>query len=260
MPRLDPTKLYQVKRIVQSALCKVSGHVVTLHPSVAGFCRQRDCSRKAPVGASVTAVCLLWSGLAVCALLASAQNSGRFDDAKRTGLAYVMNELFDRGAGRLEEVWEQDQSDPLVAEYLAVAYFNAEDLASRDRLAPKAEQLVRKSLALGGKATFLIHHSHERLAWLQGREYHNFCSGVLSIGKDTIAYVGKKGDKASQHSFQLARAAAAGVEPIEKDRFGAVRLTVHGEKQVYFPRSRNPAEGNLILAVLREVEEQGGGR
>lgn len=67
-----------------------------------------------------------------------AQSGGRFEEAKRMGMAYVQSEQFDKAAGRLEEVWEQDRSDPAVGESLALAYLNTEERRTLPQLQKQA--------------------------------------------------------------------------------------------------------------------------
>src|SRR5947207_1450786 len=119
----------------------------------------------------------LLSTTAVFTIWLSAQTGGRFEEAKRMALAYIRSEQFDKAAGRLEEVWEEDQSDPTVAENLALAYLNTEDKHSLPELQQKAFGLIDKLAAMHARVSFIVHHSHEKLAWLQGREWHIYCSG-----------------------------------------------------------------------------------
>src|SRR5438874_5320584 len=94
--------------------------------------------------------------LASGALLEAGQSGGRFEEAKRMGMAYVNSEQFDKAAGRLEEVWEQDQSDPVVGEFLAVAYLNSEDRRSLPQNQKQAFAIIDHLVASGSRVTFLV--------------------------------------------------------------------------------------------------------
>src|SRR5436190_24013968 len=107
--------------------------------------------------------------------LGRSQSGGRFEAAKRMGMAYINNEQFDKAAGRLEEVWEQDKSDAVVGEFLAVAYLNSEDRRSLLQSQEQAFAIIHKLVAAGSRVTFLVQHSHEKLGWLEGRELNQYC-------------------------------------------------------------------------------------
>src|SRR5258707_959430 len=83
--------------------------------------------------------CLLTGGSSL------AQNTGRFEEGKRLGLQYIAGAKFDRAAGKFEEIWDQDQTDPLVAEYLAIAYLNGDDRKDHPELQRKAFELMQKA-------------------------------------------------------------------------------------------------------------------
>src|SRR4051812_41879901 len=111
--------------------------------------------------------------------LGRCQNGGRFEEAKRMGMAYINGEQFDKAAGRLEEVWEQDKSDAVVGEFLAVAYLNSEDRRTLLQSQQQAFAIIRQLAAQGSRVTFLVQHSHEKLGWLEGRELNQYCRGRL---------------------------------------------------------------------------------
>src|SRR6266508_418780 len=82
-----------------------------------------------------------------------AQSGGRFEEAKRMALAYINSEQFDKAAGRLEEVWEQDQSDLTVGENLALAYLNTEDKHSLPSLQKQAFAIIENLAAKNGRVS-----------------------------------------------------------------------------------------------------------
>lgn len=135
---------------------------------------------------------------------ALAQNSGRFDEAKRLGFIYLKDGKFDKAAGKLEEVWEmQNPPDAAVAEALAIAYLNGSDRESQPDLPQKAFDLMEKAIAGGGQATLLVQHSHERLGAIQGSTLTKYCSGRLSVKPGTLIFVAEAGEHPGEHSFEL---------------------------------------------------------
>jgi hypothetical protein len=115
------------------------------------------------------------------------QGDGRFYDAKRQATDYLDSGQYDRAAARFEEVWEKDQSDPYVAEGLAIAYLNGEDRRYHTELEAKAQRLVLEAIRLGGTATFLVQHSHEKFNGL--KPPNDYCSGKLSIKAGKLVFV-----------------------------------------------------------------------
>jgi hypothetical protein len=129
--------------------------------------------------------CLLPSGSRA---FAAEQRNGRFADLKAQAF-----DDFDKGkyaevAGKLEGIWEEDQSDPKVAEYLAMGYLYGE------RDTSKASPLFDKAIALGGQATFLVIHSHERLGVLRSEIITEFCSGKMSISPGKLTFISDSGE------------------------------------------------------------------
>lgn len=122
-----------------------------------------------------------------CAM-AAAQQNGRFAALKSQAF-----ELFDRGqydkvAGKLEEIWEQDHSDLKVGEYLAIGYLYGE------RSLSKARPIMKEVIEKGGQATFLVQHSHEKLGILNGDTLNNYCSGRMSLSPGRMSFVPADGD------------------------------------------------------------------
>src|SRR3954454_18200566 len=94
--------------------------------------------------------------------------SGSLDLQKKSGLNFIQYGKYDRAAADLEPVWEAGQQDPVVAENLAIAYLNGDERRYQTQRAAKAYDLMKTALEKGGKASFLIAHSHERLEFLHG--------------------------------------------------------------------------------------------
>src|SRR5205814_9347282 len=107
-------------------------------------------------------------------------------------------------AARLEEVWEQDQSDAAVAEGLAIAYLNGGDRKYRQGLETKAQHLLQETIRLGGMATFIVQHSHGKFAVFQGKSINDYCSGKLSIQPGRVVFIAQPRKGAQEHSFEAA--------------------------------------------------------
>ena len=163
------------------------------------------------------------------------------------GMAFIQSEQFDKASGRLEEIWEQDQSDLTVGEYLAVAYLNTEDRRALPRLKQQAFEIIGKLAASRARVTFLVLHSHEKLAWLQGREMNQFCRGRLSIVDRHLIYVASKGEKASEHSFDVTPTAFKGIALHKDDTRGTFDLKLAQGNFFFATRNRNRDEAIVIV-------------
>lgn len=131
--------------------------------------------------------CLAWPVAAV------AQQNGRFAALKTQAF-----DLFQRGryaevVGKLEEIWEQDKSDPKVAQYLAMGYMYGE------RKAAEARPVMEQAILLGVPAIFLLQHSHERLTVLNGNTMNQYCTGQMRITPGKMEFVAD----ATDHSVTI---------------------------------------------------------
>ena len=176
-------------------------------------------------------LCLAFS--AHIAVPAHAQQNGRFAVLKNQAF-----DLFTRGkyaemAGKLEEVWEQDQSDAKVAEYLGMGYLYGE------RSASKARTVMMAAIALGGQATFLVQHSHEHLGVLNGSTMNQYCTGRISITPGKLNFIADSGE----HSLL--------VTPDELKDFRVLsltgRITVKAGKQSYTFRVKSQTRDEAVL-------------
>lgn len=181
-----------------------------------------------------------------------AQSGGRFDEAKRLAFAYIASQQYDKAAGKLEEVWEQDQSDPAVGEGLALAYLNTEDRRSLPALQKQAFELIGQLSEKGERVSFIVLHSHEKAAWLQGREWNRFCSGRLSISRDRIAYLADRGKDAEQHSFEVPLAGLK-TSVVEMDEVGVGVFHLKTPKGAYVMsvRNRNNEEAEFLVGFVQ---------
>jgi hypothetical protein len=129
---------------------------------------------------------LSWCLLA--GLTAIGQENGRFAGLKAQALEYFQRGQYAQVVGKLEEVWEQDQTDPKVAEYLAMGYLYGESDAK------KAEPVMLAAIAHGGQATFLVQHSHERSTILSGDTMNNYCTGRISVANGKMDFIADSTD------------------------------------------------------------------
>jgi len=182
--------------------------------------------------------------------LSFGQSAGRYEEAKRLGFAYVQSEQFDRAVGHLEEIWENDKSDPVVGEHLAMAYFNSTDKKKDVPVMEKdAIALVEKLYAAGHRVSFMVQHSHEKLAWLQGRELNQYCRGRISIYPGRVVYIANKGERAAQHSFDVTEIREISLN--EDDRRGTFGLKTAGGSYFFAIRNRNRNEARLLVDLVK---------
>src|SRR5437879_2654174 len=116
-------------------------------------CRVRLVSSNSDGFMKVLLRCALLLATLACALPwpvdIRAQQNGRFATLKAQAF-----DLFQRGryaevVGKLEEILEQDQTDPKVAQYLAMGYLYGEHSPA------KARPVMEKAISLGAPAIFL---------------------------------------------------------------------------------------------------------
>jgi tetratricopeptide (TPR) repeat protein len=175
----------------------------------------------------------------------SAQSAGRLAELTAKGIAYLDQGKFNDAVNALEQVWEQDQSDPAVAENLGMAYLYADhDLA-------KAKGLAEKAIQGGGKASFLVQHPHEKVGFVSG-DMAEFCSGRLSISRDRLVFTSSK---EPAHSFMVMKGQ---IKEIQANKlYGSGRGMYHvrtADKKNYNfrPRSGSEEEQELILLLVNE--------
>lgn len=164
-------------------------------------------------------------------------------------------ERFDKAAGELFAVWDQeDPPDPEVAGNLAIALLNGDRRRYEPQLGAKAVELMNKSLELGGSASFLVNHAHDKLGVIQGGVRTNYCSGQLSIKSGRLHFISMFGDKAKEHSFELEPQQLRKVEMSRQ----MVRLEFAdstGKEKGYhlFPRTQLESDAKLMLTVIETV-------
>jgi len=181
----------------------------------------------------------------------AAQNNGRFDEAKRAGMSLVQGEQYDRAAGRLEEVWEQDHSDLSVGEFLALAYLNTEDRRALPQNQTQAFAIIKELTSKGGRVSFIVLHSHEK-GLLGGHELSQYCRGRLSILDHHLIFVADKGEKAGQHSFDVTAKDFKSASFHEGDERGTFNISLNSGSYFMATRNRNRDEARLIVNLVRQ--------
>lgn len=164
----------------------------------------------------------------------SAQTPPRLAELISKGISALDKGKYNEALNALQEVWEQDRGDPAVAENLAMAYLYA------DHDVDKARALAEESIGAGGRASFLVQHSHERVAMLSG-DMADYCTGRLSVRKDGLSFVASD----QRHSFA-----------IEKNNFREIKVNrLYGsERGMYHIRTLDKRNYNLRPRTWSEQE------
>ena len=174
-----------------------------------------------------------------------AQQNGRFADLKAQAFAAFDKGKYAEVAGKLEEVWEEDQSDAKVAEYLAMGYLYSE------RSTAKARALMEKAVALGGQATFLVVHSHERMGFIQGDLITNFCAGKISIFPGKLNFIADSG----QHSVTITAAELEDFS-ILNGAPGRIRIKTAGRNYTFRVKTQTRSEALLLGHIAEQNLKQ----
>jgi hypothetical protein len=178
------------------------------------------------------------------AFLARGQSQSRVFELLQRGVALLEQGRYNDAVNLLEEAWEADQSSASVAEHLAMGYLYA------DKETSKAGPLAAKAIALGGRASFLMDHPHEKLKILNG-DTAAYCRGRLVIMPTRITFIAED----PRHSFQIE---FSNFKDLKANRiFGVERGMYHirtrDKRQFELrPRSGTPAERELIMSLIKE--------
>lgn len=173
-----------------------------------------------------------------------AQNGGRFSELTAKGIANIDQGRFNDALNALEEVWEQDQSDPVVAENLAMAYLYI------DHDLTKARALSERAIRDGGRASFLVQHPHEKIGFASG-DMADFCSGRLSVSRDRLVFTSKD----ESHSFIVLKGQLKEMKAnhVYGSSRGMYHIRTMDKKNYNFrPRSWSDEEQQLILQIVNE--------
>jgi hypothetical protein len=175
-------------------------------------------------------------------LVAVAGQNGRYAILKEQAFLSFERGQYDQVAGKLEEIWEQDKSDPKVAEYLAMGYLYGEKSVT------KAEPVMLAAFDKGGQATFLMLHSHEK-AFTNG-VINNFCTGKMIVHKGKLSFVGDSGG----HSFDFTASQAADVKLLGGSSPGRLQFQQGPKTKVIFRvKTTTKDEADLFDRVLQQA-------
>lgn len=179
--------------------------------------------------------------LFVLGLAATAQQNGRFASLKSQAFDYFDRGQYDKVAGKLEEIWEQDHTDLKVGEYLAMGYLYGERDLSR------AEPVMKEVVQKGGQATFLVQHSHEKLGILNGDTINNYCSGKMSIVPGKMSFVANDGaHSVAFSSGDLKTFRVLGGSP------GRVEIKAAGKTYTFRVKSETRAEAVFLGEMVQQ--------
>lgn len=178
---------------------------------------------------------------ATCSCI-SAQNTGRFAALTSKGIELIDKGRYNEAVNALEEVWEQDQSDPAVAENLGLAYLYA------DRDSVKAQGLMETAIAAGGRASFVMQHAHEKATAIS-MDTSDYCVGRLSIYRDRLTFTAS----IPAHSFTVQ---AGEFKEIKQNRWfgsgeGVYHIKTLGKRTYNLrPKTWSDRETKLVLYFI----------
>jgi hypothetical protein len=174
----------------------------------------------------------------IFAFVLGAQQNGRFASLKSQALTMFERGQYDQVAGKLEEIWEQDQSDPKVAEYLAIGYLYGEHNVA------KAKPVMQAAIARGGQATFLVRHSHDKSGILSGDTINNYCSGRMSMVRGKLSFTADSGE----HSVEIPANQLKGLKTLGGSP-GRIEIKSAAKTYLFRVKSETNAEA-LFLAEM----------
>ena len=190
----------------------------------------------------------------VCVLVLAAVcvAQGRFEESKRLGVAYAKDGRFDKAAAKLEEVHEMEPGDTMVAEALAISYFNGDDRKDNFEIDKKGFAILEKLLAGGGKAPFLVQLSLSNSFLSSGVAPTKFCNGRLTLSKSHLSFLCEKGEKPEENSFDV-----SGGEVKELgDRFdrgrGLFTFKIGKRTFNFYPASWDKKHGQFFLVLAKQ--------
>lgn len=185
---------------------------------------------------------------ALVCLSAQPQTANRFVELTGKGIAFLEKGKYNEAVNALEEVWEHDQSDPVVAQYLAMGYLYS------DKDWERYLKLAEFSIGHSGAASFLVQHPHEKVPLLSG-DLADYCNGLLSIYSNRLEF---KSATHPQHSFTIASGSLKEIK--ENKLYGSGRGMYHirtrNNKNYNFrPRFWSDEERRLILSLTKKYIE-----
>ena len=83
----------------------------------------------------------------------------------KRGVDMVNNKIYDRAVPYLEQGLTETPDNPVLYEYLGVAYLGCSSSLDMAECIKKAEENMDKAISLGGRATFIVDRSLEKQAF-----------------------------------------------------------------------------------------------
>ena len=182
-------------------------------------------------------------------LLSQASGPGTVAFLVQDGLRYTEQRRFSDAINVLEEAWERDPSNPIVAEHLALAYLYERIPPDAEALT-KARELMKFSLSHGGQVSVFAQHVHGGLRKVISSDDH--CSGRLVLSKSGVHYR----TSLTGHSFSLGLEDLLGIVPARGKRpsseGGLVLRARHGKRLSIRTGTLSRSEAELVLQLTRE--------
>jgi rhodanese-related sulfurtransferase len=114
----------------------------------------------------------------------------------------------------------------------------------------EAEKLMRASIERGGNAVFRVYHDHAK------GTFTSYCQGSLYLSKGKLTYEADDGKDSYEASYKDIK--DAGVNTLIGAQYSAFHLKVQQGKDSrnynYAPLTKNKAESNLILALIKSYK------
>ncbi len=173
--------------------------------------------------------------------------SGHLGFLIQRGLGHTEERRYSKAINALEEAWEQDPSNPIVAEHLALSYLYEKIPPGADALS-KARKLMRFSLEHGGQVRVFVRHLHTKTSWM-GRDEH--CSGDLVLDGNGLHYRATLSD----HSFSLGPQELESIGPAKGKRSraaGGLKLTLVGGKGLHLRAGTHSQPEAELITELTE--------
>ncbi len=144
-------------------------------------CRPK--ARTASLARTLLMACLLADASA-----GSPPAAGELGPKGKMGVESVENKSYERAIQFLEEGLTETPDNPVLYEYLGIAYLSCSSSLDSETCLKKAEQSMDKAIALGGHATFIVDRSLDKAHLVKGTNLLNMKRGLLQVGKGQIEF------------------------------------------------------------------------
>ncbi len=206
-------------------------------------------------GAVAAAGLLAAAALAPAPLVSQSSDVGTVAFLVQDGLRYTEQRRYSDAINALEEAWELDPTNPIVAEHLALAYLYERIPPSVEALT-RARGLMRFALEHGGQVTVRVRHLHRGMRWVVSADDH--CSGRLVLSRSGVQFR----TPLSEHSFSLGPEQLVGAgTPAGRQPSSAGGLTLRvkdGKRHRFRTGTLSRAEAEIVLQLIHEFSLVGG--